>query len=81
MRRFLRAAPAFLWASARKRRTCFGSIFWGRVPVAIDEFDALSVPDVGDERVAGIQALLKFSRGKNSVVDFAVEGTFGLAKL
>ena len=38
------------------------------------------MPDVAEEWITGFQALLKFSRGKNSVVDFPVESAFGGAK-
>ncbi|MGA3334591.1 MAG: hypothetical protein ABSC62_10565 [Terracidiphilus sp.] len=44
-----------------------------------NQLDALSVPDVGDECVAPGKPPIELRGRKNSVVDFAAEGLFGLA--
>jgi hypothetical protein len=44
-----------------------------------NQLDALSVPDVGDECVTPGKPPIELRGRKNSVVDFAAEGLFGLA--
>ena len=44
-----------------------------------NQLDALAVPDVGDECVAPGKPAIQLLGRKNSVVDFAAEGFFGLA--
>src|ERR1039457_2824995 len=81
MLRFLRAAAAFLCASARNCRTCIGSIFCGLVVMIANQLDALTVPDVGDEWVVLTEASLQFFGREDSVVDLPANGLLCLAGL
>ena len=68
-------------ASARNWRTWFGFVGWGLCGLVTmaNQLDALSVPDVGDECVTPGKPPIELRGRKNSVVDFAAEGLFGLA--
>lgn len=49
--------------------------------LSLRQFNALAVPDVGDEGVGFAEAALQFLRCEDCVVDFAAEGFLGLAEL
>jgi hypothetical protein len=72
-----------LRASARNCLTWFGLIGWGLCGLVamVNQLDALSVPDVGDECIAPGKPPIELRGRKNSVVDFAAECFFGLANL
>src|ERR1035437_2852593 len=68
MLRFLRAASAFLPASARNCMTCFGSVFCGFVLLISDQLDSFAVPDILNECVACAELSFKLLWLKHSVV-------------